>query len=76
MKTWKHGQRAQLAKLAGCSRQFLYDILSRRSRAPVDLARQLETASRLIGVFIPRYDFMESDTTNNPLFKAKEPEKE
>ena len=69
-KQWEWGQKAKLAKLAGISRQYLNNILAGR-RCDRELARTLEEQGRTISIFISRYDWMESDTTTNPLFHNK-----
>ena len=65
---WERGEQAKLAELAGFSRQHLSDILNRKIRASYTAAVALEKASRKMGKFIPRYDFIESLETTNPLF--------
>ena len=67
---WTHGQKSRLAELAEISRQYLNSILSGQ-KCPRELARKLESCSKDIGVYISRYDWMESDHTTNPLFHNK-----
>lgn len=65
---WEYGEKAKLARRAGISRQYLNDILKKKINAPLDVAMRLEKASREMGKFIPRYDFLEATFTDNPLF--------
>lgn len=65
---WKRGEQAKLAELAGFSKQHVSDILNRKIRASYAAAVALEKASRKLGKFIPRYDFIECMETRNPLF--------
>ena len=66
--TWEYGDKAELARRAGISRQYLNDILKKKINAPLGVAMRLEQASRDMGKFIPRYDFIEATFTQNPLF--------
>lgn len=68
---WERGQKKQLAELAGYSQQYLSGILNRWFKATAVSARKLEAASRKMGLHIHRYDFMESDITENPYFAPK-----
>jgi len=67
---WKHGQKVQLARAAGISKQYLNGILSGR-KCSRELARRLEKASASLGIPISRFDWMEADVTENKLFKNR-----
>ena len=67
---WVRGQKSELAVLTGISRQYLNSILAGQ-KCPRELARLLEDKSRMMGIPISRYDWMESDTTKNELFHNK-----
>lgn len=68
MNKWQRGQKAEIAKRAGVTRAYVGNLLAKRVNASPLNARKLEQASREIGVFIPRYDWMEATITKNILF--------
>ena len=71
-KFWKHGQKAQLAKRAGISRQYLNDILSCRKRALPELAVKLERAAAEMSITIEAKDFMFPSNASMWVFNTPE----
>ncbi len=55
---WKWGQKAELARQAGISRQYLSDILNCRKHAPPELAEKLEAASIEMKLNLKKEHFM------------------
>ncbi|MFA6102623.1 MAG: helix-turn-helix domain-containing protein [Victivallaceae bacterium] len=55
---WKWGQKAELARRAGISRQYLSDILNCRKHAPPELAEKLEAASSEMKLNLKKEHFM------------------
>jgi transcriptional regulator with XRE-family HTH domain len=67
---WKWGQKAELARQAGISRQYLSDILSCRKHAPPELALKLEEASAKMRLGIKKEDFMYPKKTSGRFFNT------
>lgn len=69
---WMHGQKAELAKRAGISRQYLNDILSCRKRALPELAVKLERAAAAMSLTIEAKDFMFPKQASMYIFNTPE----
>lgn len=67
---WKYGQKADLARTAGFSKQYLNNIL-KGQKCPRDTARKLEAACIILNIKIDSTDFLNSDTTRNSYFDNK-----
>ena len=65
---WKKGQKAELANKVGISKQFLADIINRRSRAPIDTAEKIEKELEDMGIESSAIDWISSKETDSPLF--------
>jgi len=72
---WKWGQKTELAKRAGISRQYLSDILNCRKRALPELAVKLEAASRAMGILLKKDNFMFPKEAPKDLFNTPESRK-
>ena len=73
MSTWKHGQKAQLAKAAGIRPQFFNDILSRRRKCPPRAAIELEDASTgILGYKVSAVDWLQNQQSPHPIFQPLE----
>jgi transcriptional regulator with XRE-family HTH domain len=70
MKTeWKRGDKAELARRCGISRQHLCDILQGRRRAiNVDLAENLLVNADYMGYQTSIFDWAFPSKSDNPLF--------
>lgn len=66
---WKRGQRAEIARRAGISKQHLTNILKRRKNARPSVAVRLEQASAEVGQYIPRTEWAFATTSEHPLFR-------
>ncbi len=65
---WKHGMKAELAKLANISPQYLSDILHRSKRCSPGTAVKIEKACEKLNIEINRYDLTFNRETRNELF--------
>jgi transcriptional regulator with XRE-family HTH domain len=73
---WKWGQKSELARRAGISRQYLADILNCRKRALPELAQKLEDASREMDIHIDRDYFMYPAEASPYIFNTAEVKKQ
>lgn len=69
---WKRGQKSQLAKKSGVSKQYLSDIINCRRRAPCDLAIRLEAASLAMGIHIDKTYFLFPHDAPSFIFNTSE----
>lgn len=69
---WKWGQKAELAKRADISRQYLSDILNCRKRALPELALKLEAGAKAMGLRIAKEHFMYPKDAPDYIFSTPE----
>jgi hypothetical protein len=69
---WKHGQQAEIARLAGIPESHLSNILHRSRGCSVTRAKALEAASDMVlGVRIPWEIWVCNRQTNHPAFTGE-----
>ena len=66
------GIRAELARRSGVLIPNLTKILQRKTNPGIQVCRRLEEAAQSMGLDVTRYDFVENDITDNPLFDPYE----
>jgi transcriptional regulator with XRE-family HTH domain len=62
------GVKAELARRAGILPPNLARILQRKANPGIQICRKLEKAAKSMGLRVSRFDFIENDITDNPLF--------
>lgn len=65
--TWKHGDKAAIARAAGISPQYLNDILKARKAARAELAKKIIKAAAGFGYSLGLLDLLDPSESSNPL---------
>ncbi len=68
---WKQGEKAELSRRSGVSKQHINNIFNEGRAVSRDFCRILVLVAKDMGKDISYLDLIDSDTTTNPLFRNK-----
>jgi len=71
MTYWKHGQKTEVAELAGVSRSYLSEVLGRKRNTSLKQAKRLEAAAFSASVLIPWDHWLQAKATTHPAFTGE-----